>query len=51
MSWYWWILIAILGLNAFAIVMLGAMMISDWFAQRRAMRGDHRAPRQDSPES
>ncbi|MGD9141492.1 MAG: hypothetical protein PVJ42_08125 [bacterium] len=42
MTWYWWILVGILGLNVFAIAMLGVMMISDWFAQRRGSR--HETP-------
>jgi hypothetical protein len=48
MSWYWWVLIGILGLNAFAIAMLGVMMISDWFAQRRGRRQEIPPPEDES---
>jgi hypothetical protein len=48
MAWYWWILIAILGLNAFAIAMLGFMMVGDWVTQRRMKKCEGRPPRDDS---
>jgi hypothetical protein len=51
MSWYWWIPIVILGLNAFAIAMLGAMMIGDWFAQRRAKKESWQPHRDDPSEN
>jgi hypothetical protein len=41
MAWYLWILAVILGLNAVAIALLGLMMLSDWFAQRRLKRVEY----------
>jgi hypothetical protein len=35
MKWYWWILFAILGLNAVAIALIGFMLIGDWINERR----------------
>ena len=42
MRWYWWVLIAILGLNLVAMAMLGFMMVGDWIAHRRS--GKHEGP-------
>ena len=50
MRWYWWILVAILGLNVFAIAMLGFMMVGDWVAQRRMKKYEDRPPADDSSE-
>ena len=50
MRWYWWILVVILGLNVFAIAMLGFMMAGDWVAQRRMKKCESRPPDDDSPE-
>lgn len=51
MRWYWWVLVAIMGLNMFAIAMLGLMMIGDWMEQRRTRRPESPPPPDDSPET
>ena len=50
MKWYLWVLIVILGLNVFAIAMLGLMMAGDWLAQRRLTKCDKRLRGGDSSE-
>lgn len=50
MAWYLWILVVVLGLNAVAIALLGLMMISDWFAQRRMRRHEYPPPEDDARE-
>ena len=48
MTWFLWVLVVILGLNAVAIALLGLMMLSDWFAQRRMKRGEYPPPDDDA---
>ena len=48
MRWYWWVLIAILGLNLVAMAMLGFMMVGDWIAHRRSGKHEGPPPADDS---
>jgi hypothetical protein len=48
MRWYWWVLIAILGLNLVAMAMLGFMMVGDWIAHRRSSKHEGPPPADDS---
>lgn len=48
MKWYWWVLAAILALNAVAIAMIGFLMASDWLDQRRQRRNEKTTRRVDS---
>jgi len=50
MRWYWWILFVILGLNLFAIAMLGFMMAGDWVAQRRLKKREGWPPADEASE-
>jgi hypothetical protein len=40
MAWYWWVLIAILGLNALVIVVVVLFLAMDWLQTRRAASKD-----------
>ena len=50
MRWYWWILFVILGLNLFAIAMLGFMMAGDWVTQRRLKKHEGWPPADEASE-
>jgi hypothetical protein len=43
MSWYWWIILGILGLNAFVVVVIGLFLIWD-----RCRSGGEQAARTES---
>ncbi len=36
MSWYWWIVLGILGINVFAVIVIGLFLVWDRFRSRRA---------------
>jgi hypothetical protein len=43
MSWYWWIVLGILGLNAFVVILIGLFLIWDRYRSRKAQAADEKA--------
>ena len=36
MSWYWWIVLGILGINAFVIILIGLFLVWDRYRSKKA---------------
>jgi hypothetical protein len=43
MSWYWWIVLGILGINAFVIVLIGLFLIWDRYRSNKAQAAAEKA--------
>ena len=43
MSWYWWIVLGILGINAFAVIVIGLFIVWDRLRLRRAHAAELKA--------
>jgi len=43
LSWYWWILLGILGINAFAVILITLFIVWDRLRQRRARAAEDEA--------
>jgi len=40
MSWYWWIVLGILGINAFVVILLGLFLVWDRHRSKRAQAAE-----------
>ena len=43
MSWYWWIVVGILGLNAFVIILIGLFLVWDRYRSKKAQSASGKA--------
>ena len=43
MSWYWWIVLGILGINAFVIILIGLFLVWDRYRSKKAHAASDRA--------
>jgi len=43
MSWYWWIVLGILGINAFVIILIGLFLVWDRYRQKKAQEASEKA--------
>ena len=42
MSWYWWVVLGILGLNAFAVIVIAVFVIWDRLRSERALAAERK---------
>jgi len=43
MSWYWWILLGILGINAFVVILIGLFLVWDRYRSKKAQAAEQKA--------
>jgi hypothetical protein len=43
MSWYWWIVLGILGINAFVIILIGLFLVWDRYRSKKAQAAGNKA--------
>ena len=43
MSWYWWIVLGILAINAFVIILIGVFLVWDRYRSRKAHAAEEKA--------
>lgn len=43
MSWYWWIVLGILGINAFVVILIGLFLVWDRYRLKKALATEQEA--------